>query len=218
MRKPRRGRRPDATGRTSGASRYVVLTHFLLDSIAFKSLRPNSVALLVQLARRFNGGNNGHIGLGVREAGSALNIKPATAGIAFRELADRGFIVLEQKATFDQKRLAREWRLTWLQTGPWDAPTARPTNDFMRWRPAAEKQKPVPIRATHSADSGHDPPGSDAQTAATVARIGTIKPGHSADRGYTYTYHGREPRRAVADPCQRPRSGRDDTSKPGDES
>jgi hypothetical protein len=64
---------------------------------------------------------------------------------------NRGFVVMTQDSGFDHKRLAREWRITIFPTGDCRAPTAPPTHDYVHWRPASEKQKPVPFRDTHSA-------------------------------------------------------------------
>lgn len=173
MKKPRRGRRPDATGRSRGTERHIQLTHFLLDSIAWKSLTPTPRALFIEVMKRYNGVNNGHIGLGVREAGEELQVKPHTAGIAFGILMDRGFLAMGQDSSFGQKKLAREWRLTCLPMGPRDAPTSPPTHDYTRWRPAAEKQKPVPFGDTPSAVSGHTAAENDAEERRTVPLRGT---------------------------------------------
>ena len=168
MRKPRRGRRPDATGRSRGTERFVQLTHFMLDSIAWRSLSPTARALFIEVIKRYNGVNNGHIGLGVREAGEALNVKPHTAGLAFWALLECGFLAMAQDSSFVQKKLAREWRVTCLPMGPRDAPTSPPTHDYMRWRPTIEKQMPVPIGYTPSAVLGHTTAVNDVESSPAV--------------------------------------------------
>lgn len=148
----------------------------MMDSDAWQSLDATQRALYVETLRRYTGFNNGHIGFGVREAGQALHIKPHTAGLAFGVLMERGFLVCAKDSTFGQKKLAREWRITALSMGPWDAPTSPPTNDYMRWRPSGmltEKQKPVPFGDTLSAVWGHTGPENEAETAPTVAPNGT---------------------------------------------
>jgi len=127
----------------------------MLTSQAWRSLDPVARVLFVELAQRYTGFNNGHIGLGLREAARALKVKPHTVGKAFSALQDHGFVVMTQDSGFDHKRLAREWRLTIFPTGDWQAPTAPPTHDYVHWRPASEKQKPVPFGDTHSAVWGH---------------------------------------------------------------
>src|SRR5215510_14640131 len=129
-----RRRRPSrgggvANGRSKKQSRYLQLSHFMLTSPAWRSLDPVPRALFVELAQRYNGLNNGHIGLGLREAARALNVKPHTVGKAFDALQDRGFVVMTQDSGFDHNRLAREWRLTIFSTGDCRAPNAPPTHD-----------------------------------------------------------------------------------------
>jgi hypothetical protein len=193
-RKPRRTGRADAKGRTTGNERHLRLTHFMLASTAWQSLRPVARALFVELGRRYNGHNNGSIGLGVREASMALHVKPHTVGEAFRELQDRGFIVLVQDSGFDQKRLSREWRITTLPVGDCRAPTSPPSNDYVRWVGPAEKQKPVPKGDTHSAERGYRnafaAPISPIQYPQTALqrRFHGI---HSAETGHTSNYQAR---------------------------
>ena len=144
-RRRKTGRRVDRTGRSVGVDRFLGLPHYLLKSAAWKSLAPTPRALFVEVAQRWNGFNNGSIGLGVREAGHALHIKHTTAGAAFKVLQDRGLLALMRDSGFDQKRLAREWRVTAFVVGDYRAPTRSPTNDFLRWQAPIRKQKAGPI-------------------------------------------------------------------------
>ncbi|MCW5733476.1 MAG: hypothetical protein KIS73_05095 [Enhydrobacter sp.] len=114
----------------------------MLASAAWKSLTPVERALFIEVAQRYDGFNNGRIGLGVRDAAAAIHAAPNTVTTAFATLTDRGFLVLTMNSSFGQKKLVREWRVTCLSTGPWDAPTARATHDYQRWQPA-EQQTPV---------------------------------------------------------------------------
>ena len=136
--------------RSVGVDRFLALPHYLLKSDAWKSLGPIPRALFVEVAQRWNGFNNGQIGLGVREAGQALHVKHTTAGAAFKVLQERGFLALTKDSGFDQKRLAREWRVTAFPVGDYRAPSHPATKEFMRWRvPAEEKQKPDPYGHSH---------------------------------------------------------------------
>ena len=162
----------------------------MLHSAAWKSLAAVPRALFIEIAQRWNGSNNGSIGLGVREAGEALHIKPHTAGLAFEALAERGLIMLSRDSSFGQKKLSREWRVPCLPMGPWDAPTSAPTHDYMRWRPTGAEQKPVPFGDTLSAVSGHDLDGKDAEQASTVPLRGTKAATHSAAEGHTSSTKG----------------------------
>jgi len=153
-RRRRLGRRVNKTGRSVGVDRFLSLPHYLLKSEAWKSIGPVPRALFIEVAQRWNGFNNGRIGLGVREAGEALHVKHTTAGAAFKVLQDRGFLVLTKDSGFDQKRLAREWRVTAFPVGDSRAPSSPPSKEFLRWRPTDKKQNAGPFRDTHRAEPG----------------------------------------------------------------
>jgi hypothetical protein len=115
-----------------GRERYVMLRYWLLDSPAWKSLPVGAQALYLDIARRYNGGNNGRIPYSVRD-GVALRIGKSTVGRLLDILQDRGFIVCTRKGYFSLKvsKDASEWRLTEY---PSDHPVAHATKDFMRWQ------------------------------------------------------------------------------------
>jgi hypothetical protein len=120
--------------RRGHTERYVWLRFWLMDSPAWQSLPCNARALYVELAKRYNGNNNGRISYGVREA-RKLHIGKTAAGQALRFLQDRGFIVCTKKGAFSLKAVkdASEWRLTEYAS---DFPAAHATKEFMSWRPA----------------------------------------------------------------------------------
>lgn len=62
-------RRHNKTGRSNGEARHVRLYHWLMQSEAWRTLSPVAKALYLELAYRYNGANNGRIGLSVRDAG-----------------------------------------------------------------------------------------------------------------------------------------------------
>lgn len=127
-------------GRSGGESRHVRLYHWLLTSPAWKSLGPVSRALYVELSSLYAGTNNGDLFLSVRDAGRRMNVDKNTAGRAFRELEDRGFIRPRQKGSFDWKaRHATSWVLTEHPVGD-----ALATKEFMKWRPT-ENDSSVPV-------------------------------------------------------------------------
>jgi len=144
-----------------------MLPHFLLKSEAWKSLTPVPRALFVEVAQRWNGFNNGRIGLGIREAGQAIHVKHTTACSAFRVLQERGFLVLTRDSSFDQKRLAREWRVTAFPLGDYRQPTAPPTREFARWRLPSENQNAGPSQHPHRTELEPDPLSSGAENAPT---------------------------------------------------
>jgi hypothetical protein len=146
-RRQSRGRGVDATGRTIKRDRFLQLPHFLLTSEAWKSLSPIERTLFIEVAQRYNGHNNGEIGLGVRAAGEALHVRPQTVGNAFHVLIEAGFLKVGRDSAFNVKsRLAREWIVTLFPHG--DRLASR---DFMHWRPpTAESRKqmrtkPLPV-------------------------------------------------------------------------
>lgn len=118
-------------GRNPGEP-FVKLPNFVLDSAAFGSLSALSQALLVHLVRRYNGNNNGLIGLGHRAGAKLCNVNKDTIKRAFDELEAKGLIRASRKGGFNMKDVtlqrATEWRLTWL-----DTTEAKPTHDFKEW-------------------------------------------------------------------------------------
>jgi hypothetical protein len=87
-------------------SRHVRLYHWVMNSEAWRSLSPNARALYVEIAARYHGTNNGRIPFSVREAAEALHIGKNAAAAAFKELQDRGFLVIA-KATLSASKARR---------------------------------------------------------------------------------------------------------------
>jgi hypothetical protein len=83
-------------------------------STAYHSLSPYARSLLFELIDRYNGCNNGMIGLGVREAVYELGCCKGTVSNAMRELDDAGLARPTKVGAWRGKR-ATEWRLTWLR-------------------------------------------------------------------------------------------------------
>lgn len=136
--------------RNRGSERFIRLPFYLVRSPAWHALDATARAIYLELLLRFNGSNNGSIGLGIRDAGDAVNVKKSTAARAFNDLRRLGFVDVGQGSSFAHKRLAREWLLTDL----YDDRNGKPARkDFMRWRP--EKQKPVPPSGHIVPPSGH---------------------------------------------------------------
>jgi hypothetical protein len=127
------------TGRSEGDRRHVRLEYWVLDHPNFLALSANAKVVMIYMAKRFNGFNNGQIGFGWR-AGTlvatnskehrevAFGLSRHQIGRALDELETAKFIVCTKPATFNQKRLTREWRLTWLESGA-DG-RQPPTKDF----------------------------------------------------------------------------------------
>lgn len=123
MRRRRRNKRLDAP--------HVRLYRWLLDSPAYLSLTCPARAVLVEIARAYDGSNNGRIGLSIRRASERCNIARGTAARAFIELQDRGFVECATKGGFNRKLPhASEWRLTFWSC---DVTGDLTSNKFMRW-------------------------------------------------------------------------------------
>lgn len=119
-------------------AQFLTLYYWMLDCAAFASLSPYAVKVLLRLARRFNGANNGRIGFSVREAAKETGCAFNTARKALAELQAKGFIEMVTPGGFSLKdRHASEWRLTFLPTKG-DTGLVEADKPFMRWRP--EKQ------------------------------------------------------------------------------
>lgn len=116
----RRKARMHPNGRNTGSTAFLMLDNYIFDCLAYRTMKPGPRTLLWELIRRFNGSNNGAIGLGVREAADQLGVTKDTASGYFRELIERGFIASARPGGFNMKdpqsRRATEWRLTWMKT------------------------------------------------------------------------------------------------------
>ena len=144
-----RKRRHDATGRTRGEQRHVRLYYWLLESPAWRSLNSIERALYLELCQRYNGANNGRLGLSVRDAGEAIGVSKNTAARALQTLVERGFIEMIRKGHFDRKvRHASEWRLTALGC---DVTGELASKVFMRW---GRKEKAGPSDGTDGPTGG----------------------------------------------------------------
>ena len=102
-----------------------------MDTPAYQSLSPNARCILMELMKRYNGFNNGNVGLGCREAGDAIGRSRNTSMRAFKELEDRGFIKCRELGAFTRKnRMATTWLLA-----EYGFLGERPTKEYRNWRP-----------------------------------------------------------------------------------
>jgi len=119
----------------SGASKFVMLPHWLIGSEAWQSLKPGPRALYIELRFRFKGGNNGEIFLSHRDAGKALNVGRDTAGGYFRDLIEKGFIVETRGHCLGPAGVGQSATYALTEEPLNSAPA---TKDFVKWK----KQKP----------------------------------------------------------------------------
>lgn len=147
-------RRHNNTGRSKGHGSFVMLDRSLLHSPAYRSLNTQARAVLVELYDRYNGHNNGRIGLSVRSAANLCNIAKDTANKALRSLVDHGFIECVTPGGFSRKtRHAAEWRLT---QHPCHVTGAKPTKTYMKW--GREKNTRSQTAAAPVINGDHSPP------------------------------------------------------------
>jgi hypothetical protein len=127
----------------SASAQFVQVFGWEMDLPAWRFMSCYGRCLLIELRRLYNGGNNGRIGLSVRQAAELLGCNKNTAQRIFKELVEKGWIAPSVKGAFEWKaRHATTWRLT-------DKAVAfgidQPTKEYARWQPV---QKPVPASGT----------------------------------------------------------------------
>ena len=136
---------PRRRKKTSG-ERHTRLTYFLTGTAAWLSLSPAERVVYLEVARRYDGRNNGWLALSVRDAADRCNINKDTAGRALKVLVERGFLELAAQGAFSYKvRHAAEYRLTEY---PCDKTHAPPSKAYQQWRP------PLGPRETRSGMKG----------------------------------------------------------------
>src|SRR6185312_828501 len=125
-------------------------------SEAVLSLSPAAFKILIYVAKRCYGPKrNGKVIFGARSGCLIVNLgskryeehsiglsKSVTAA-ALEELQEHGLLVCTKASSFDQKRHAREWRLTWVKTEFESA-----TNDFQAFADGGKKTKRSPAGRT----------------------------------------------------------------------
>ncbi|WP_336741352.1 hypothetical protein [Aureimonas altamirensis] len=114
-----------------GKSKFLMIEGYIMRSPAWRALTPNDKAAYLELKWRYDGMNNGRIGLGERELSAALGIGRETVRRSLLNLIDKGFLAKAKASGFNVKsRAATEWRLTEYAC---DLSGHFPTKDFMRW-------------------------------------------------------------------------------------
>lgn len=135
LRKPRAPHRADLRG-----GRFLGIPVAVLDSEAYRLLSPIAKVTLFCIAKRFLGHNNGKLGISYREIARELNRKnQAPIGPAIAQLMQHGLVALETEGQW-RPRLAREYRLTFVSSGPEHKPVPA-TNEYLNWKPEASGDK-----------------------------------------------------------------------------
>lgn len=102
------------SGNKRGKRQFIQLYRNVKRSTNYHGLSAYARALLLELIDRFNGCNNGMIGLGVREAKYELQCSQGRISTAMRELDDAG-LARPTKVGAWRGRRATEWRLMFLR-------------------------------------------------------------------------------------------------------
>ena len=116
-------------GIIESAERFVKLTYPLIESQAWRWLRPISQSVYIELRRRYNGLNNGRISLSLSEAAHILKASKSSISKALKQLETHGFIKLIKKGYFTG-RMASEYALTDEQLDGYP-----PTREWKQWQP-----------------------------------------------------------------------------------
>lgn len=101
----------------SMGNQFLRLEHGLVSSPAWRNLSSHATRLVIDMAARHNGKNNGAIPYSVDEAMRCLHCSKRTAIRAIAELKKAGLIKCTHKGAFDLragKRRASEWRIAFL--------------------------------------------------------------------------------------------------------
>lgn len=113
---------------------FVQIHKWLTGSAAWKDLSPTARCAYFEIKQRYNGFNNGSIGLGVRELADALGVSRSVAGRALLEVRQHGFASVAKPSSFGTNgRRATEWLLTEERD---DRTGHSATKEFMRWTPS----------------------------------------------------------------------------------
>ena len=115
---------------------WVRLDGYVLDSPAWKALKPIARAVYIAIKRRHrnraNGkSNNGYISMSRREAAQETGFGESSMRRAFPDLIEKGFIKITRESKFNMKDTrAREYALTEFPVGD-----NLPTKEFLYWTP-----------------------------------------------------------------------------------
>lgn len=170
-----------------GKSKFIMIDAYVKRSAAWKALTPIERNAYIEVKWRYDGMNNGQIGLGVRELADELNMGNDTASRALKALVEYGFIVNTKASAFSVKnRAVAEWRLTEYRC---DVTGELPSKNFMRWEPKKKPQSHPSDTQSHPSDCDHETEGKNthhSRTHRTVKPILSKPQSHPSDT-YRYT-------------------------------
>lgn len=173
-----------------GKSKFIMIEAYVKRSAAWKALTPIERCAYLELKWRYDGMNNGYIGLGCRELSDELNMGRDTARRALNKLLEVGFINKQKPSAFSLKnRAVTEWRLTEYRC---DVTGELPTKTFMRWEPKKKQQAHPSDTQAHPSYCEQEEEGQKAprrSTHAPVRVVSLVSQAHPSDT-YRYTIGG----------------------------
>jgi hypothetical protein len=138
---------------------FVLIPHAVIDSEAFRSLSPYGVKLLIDVARQYNGRNNGSLDLGwarMKRCGwvSQDSLAKAKTELAVETISRRQLVhgagLILQTRPFSKGRLSL-WAITWLPIDAgihFTAPTSAPPGHWRNFRLRQNKNQSVEAENT----------------------------------------------------------------------
>ncbi|MBW0145537.1 hypothetical protein [Sphingomicrobium clamense] len=152
---------------------FIGLPSTVADSPAYVDLEPYDRAVLLEIMRAFNGGNNGKIGISYATIGKRLGSRNnRRISQAMGRLITHGMIAEPTDHSWTERR-AREYRLTFISTTDGRGMSTPATNDYRHWTPDREK-------ISGDAPTLETPSSGDAQTP---------EPVWTGDAGTPTTFH-----------------------------
>jgi len=176
--------------RRKGKAKFIMIDSYVKRSAAWKALTPIERAAYLEVKWRYDGLNNGRIGLGCRELAEELNMSRNTADRALDGLVSKGFIVKTKASAFSVKnRAVTEWRLTEYSC---DITKDLPSKEFTRWEPEKKTQSHPRDTQSHPRDRGPSTSARnnlDSPTHGTARAVSAVSQSHPRDT-YRYTIGG----------------------------
>lgn len=99
----------------------------VMNSPAYRDLKPPARALLFEFVLIYRPDRNGYLSISEKRAMELIKSSEKTTARAFYELSEHGFIKVTKHQVW-ANGMAREWRLTFKQTG-----SREPTNEYLQW-------------------------------------------------------------------------------------
>lgn len=138
MTKPRRhSKNINSKGRSLyDPTQYLRLNYRMLESPQFRSLGGNDIRVLLEIAIRHHGYNNGRISAGLVDLANTLKMSKSTVQRSLEKLQRMKFIKMRKRGRF-HGRIASEWEVTFLE-----AEGRNPSNEWGQTKALPYKRKP----------------------------------------------------------------------------